>query len=121
MALPQPYVPPDVRLGLRRTDAIDANTYGTIAYRDNPNNYNSIESRDHPDLFGQFGATNPAYQQSSANFLTPRTPSFNGGTLRRPASNAGFSPWQISQYQSYMGQMTNGQNDDDEGGTPSGY
>ena len=102
-------LPMDVQAGLRRVQP-DA-PYGSIAQRSDPTQYNSILARKYPQIFGQFGAANPLYQQTQENnrqaALRASAPLTPAGSLRRPMSSAGMMPWQWQQMQSYMGRMTN--------------
>jgi hypothetical protein len=109
------YSPMDVQAGLRRIQP-DA-PYGSIAQRNDPTQYNSILARKYPQIFGQFGAANPLYQQNlennRASALRASAPLTPGGSLRRPMSSAGMMPWQWQQAQTYLGRLTNSQADSD--------
>src|SRR5574340_722903 len=111
-------LPPDVQDGLRRATLAQQGGYGSVAARFDPNNYGSIESRAHPGLFGPYGALNPQYQQSAAQYMQPRAPynpydasvSQTYGLKRPSGQPMGMSPLM---YQMMQGQRPQQQNDED--------
>jgi hypothetical protein len=123
-------LPQDAVMGLHRQALAAVSAPGSIAARNDPNQDGSILSRQYPGLFGQFGASNPTFQESQARFNGPRTP-FDFHTpgveeaygLRRPGAQSSMNPMfsQMMMQSMYGGQPQTQQQSSEDGDNGYGY
>lgn len=124
-------LPNDVLQGLRRQTLAGISAPNSIAARSDPNQPGSILSRKYPGMFGQFGASNPQYQEAARRYQRPAQP-FDFHTpgveqaygLRRPGAQMGINPLyaQMLMQTMYGGQpQQSSGNDNEESDNGYGY